>query len=98
MPKVDIDNLLVYKDYLQASLGGRPLEAEYREESGVDQERVLFCGISDEVDLRSGLWCSISGDVVDGDYPLCEVTLSPNSEAWQLVEDYKYWFRHAEQG
>ena len=74
-------------------MDGIILEAEYREESGVGGERVLFCGVSDEVDPSSGLLCSVFGDVMQGDVPLFEVALSPESSNRELIEDYKQWFR-----
>jgi hypothetical protein len=93
---VDLDSLFIYKQYLQATMDGELLKAEYREEGGVGREPVWFCGVSDEVDPSSGLLCSIFGEFVHGEFPLSEVTINLDSSNRQLVEDYKYWFRQGQ--
>ena len=94
LPEVNVDALLIYRDHLHAMLGVASFEAEY---CGECRDRVYVCGILDEVDPVWGVLCDLCGEVIQGEFPLCDVEASVNTPEREVIEDYKYWLREFRQ-
>jgi hypothetical protein len=98
LPKVDQDTLARYYAYLSANLP-LPFTAYYPQPASAQEKAQFRCTVVELLDPArhlgdefDGIFCKTRRGRFEVNLPLAELHVPHDSPAFQLVEDYVYWF------
>jgi hypothetical protein len=98
LPRVDQDTLAQYQAYLAVNMA-LPFTAYYPQPASAQEKSQFRCTVREVLDPTrylgdefDGIFCKTRKGKFEVNLPLIELQIPRDSPAFQLVEDYCYWF------